>query len=170
VSPRQITLKALKRVVINGASLSDVLPPLLAPLAPRDRAFAQALAFATLRWHHRLEALTGRLLSKPMRDKDRDVGLVIEMGLCELLYLRTPDYAAIQETAGLAKSLGKPWATGVVNAVLRRVQREGVPCWPIWIGTRPCVCPCRTGCWGRSRRPGPRTGRRWARPSTPRPP
>ncbi|ACL71296.1 16S rRNA (cytosine(967)-C(5))-methyltransferase RsmB [Thioalkalivibrio sulfidiphilus] len=125
MSPRQITLKALKRVVINGASLSDVLPPLLAPLAPRDRAFAQALAFATLRWHHRLEALTGRLLSKPMRDKDRDVGLVIEMGLCELLYLRTPDYAAIQETAGLAKSLGKPWATGVVNAVLRRVQREG---------------------------------------------
>ncbi len=125
MSPRQIVLKALKQVMLNGSSLSDALPPLLAPLAPRDRAFAQALCFATLRWHHQLEALAGILLSKPLRAKDRDVGLTIEMGLCELLYLRTPDYAAIREAAGLARSLGKPWAVGLVNAVLRRAQREG---------------------------------------------
>ncbi|MFN2349382.1 MAG: 16S rRNA (cytosine(967)-C(5))-methyltransferase RsmB [Thioalkalivibrio sp.] len=125
MSPRQTALRILKRVVLNGASLSDALPPLLAPLSPRDRAFAQALCFATLRWHHQLEALLAQLLSKPMRAKDRDVSLVMEMGLCELLHLRTPDYAAIQETAGLARTLGKTWAVGVVNAVLRRVQREG---------------------------------------------
>jgi 16S rRNA (cytosine967-C5)-methyltransferase len=125
VSPRQLALKALRQVVLHGASLSDALPPLLAPLPPRDRAFVQALSFATLRWHHQLEALAGAMMTRPLRAKDRDVGLVVEMGLCELLHLRTPDYAAIQQAAGLARGLGKPWAVGLVNAVLRRAQREG---------------------------------------------
>ncbi|OOG28660.1 16S rRNA (cytosine(967)-C(5))-methyltransferase [Thioalkalivibrio denitrificans] len=125
MSPRQIALKVLHKVAVSGASLSDALPPLLAGLPDRDRAFVQALCFTTLRWHHQLEALSRTLLSKPLRAKDRDVGLLLEMGLCELLHLRTPDYAAVRETAGLARASGKPWVVGLINAVLRRVQREG---------------------------------------------
>jgi 16S rRNA (cytosine967-C5)-methyltransferase len=125
MSPRQAALKILLHVVHHGASLSDTLPERTGGLPARDRAFVQALCFTTLRWHHQLSALFATLLSKPLRDKDRDVALVLEMGLCELLHLRTPDYAAVQQTAGLARTLGKPWAVGLVNAVLRRVQREG---------------------------------------------
>lgn len=125
MSPRHIALKVLRQVLVNGTSLSDALPPLLAALPARDRGFVQALCFETLRWHHQLQALTALLLSKPLRARDRDVGLVIELGLCELLHLRTPDYAAIEQAAGLARTLGRPWAVGLVNAVLRRAQREG---------------------------------------------
>ncbi|MGV8390761.1 transcription antitermination factor NusB, partial [Pseudomonas aeruginosa] len=47
------------------------------------------------------------------------------IGLYQLLYTRIPPHAAIGETVGCADKLKKGWAKGVLNAVLRRAQREG---------------------------------------------
>jgi 16S rRNA (cytosine967-C5)-methyltransferase len=38
--------------------------------------------------------------------------------------MRVADHAAVTETVEAAKALNKPWATGLVNGVLRRFQRE----------------------------------------------
>ena len=46
------------------------------------------------------------------------------MGLYQLFHTRTPAYAAIDETVQAARSLGKPWAQGLVNGVLRNAQRK----------------------------------------------
>ncbi|SFM53123.1 16S rRNA m(5)C-967 methyltransferase [Ectothiorhodospira mobilis] len=128
LSPRKAALQALLRVLRDGASLSDALPPLLARVSPRDRGLAQALCYGTLRWHRRLEAILACWLERPLKRRDRDVACALAMGLFELLYLDTPDYAAVQETAGLGRGLGKRWAVGLINGVLRRAQREGAAC------------------------------------------
>ena len=46
------------------------------------------------------------------------------IGLYQLLHSRIPEHAAIGETVGCAGALKKPWAKGLLNAVLRRAQRE----------------------------------------------
>jgi 16S rRNA (cytosine967-C5)-methyltransferase len=90
----------------------------------RDRALAQELSYGTLRCYPRLQALLDHLITKPLKAKDRDVTALLLIGCYQLLYLRVADHAAVNETAGAAKQLGKRWAVGLVNGVLRRLQRE----------------------------------------------
>jgi 16S rRNA (cytosine967-C5)-methyltransferase len=110
--------------VIAGRSLADCLTARSAGLAPRDRALAAELAYGSCRWFWRLDALLGQLLSKPLKSRDRDVHALLACGLYQLLYTRVPAHAAVGETVAVARRLGKRWAAGLVNGVLRRVQRE----------------------------------------------
>ncbi len=114
--------------VLEGRSLSSLIPYHFSALEDaRDRALAQELCYGTLRSYPRLQALLERLLEKPLKAKDRDVMSLLLIGSYQLLYLRVADHAAVNETAGAAKQLGKRWAVGLVNGVLRRLQREQEP-------------------------------------------
>lgn len=121
--PRREAVRVLHQVMVRGRSLGDALES-LEGLATDDRALAQELCFGVLRWYARLEALAGRLLDRPLRRKDRDVQLLLLMGLYQLLYTRIPAYAAINETVRVAGALGKPWAKGLINAVMREATRS----------------------------------------------
>ncbi|MFZ5959696.1 16S rRNA (cytosine(967)-C(5))-methyltransferase RsmB [Pseudomonas sp. QL9] len=124
VSPRLAAARALTAVLAGRASLGGSLPPQLELVAPRDRGLTQELAFGTARWQPRLAALASRLLQKPFKAGDRDVEALLLVGLYQLLYTRIPPHAAIGETVGCADKLKKTWAKGLLNAVLRRAQRE----------------------------------------------
>ena len=111
--------------VLNGkASLNSSLPIQLDKVEARDRGFTQDLAFGTARWQPRLSALAAKLLQKPFKAADADVEALLLVGLYQLLYTRVPAHAAIGETVGCADKLKKPWAKGLLNAVLRNAQRE----------------------------------------------
>ena len=90
----------------------------------RDRALFKALCYGTCRTLPRLEALAAKLLVKPFKVRDADVQALLLLGIHQLLYLRIPAHAAVGETAGAARLLGKEWATRVLNGCLRRLQRE----------------------------------------------
>lgn len=126
--PSQAPRVAAARViegVLEGNSLTTLIPYHLASIEdPRDRALAQEMSYGTLRYQPRLQALLDRLVPKPLKAKDRDVTALLLLGCYQLLYLRVADHAAVNETAGAAKQLGKRWAVGLVNGVLRRLQRE----------------------------------------------
>ena len=81
-------------------------------------------SFGTARWQPRLSALAAKLLQKPFKAADADVEALLLVGLYQLLYTRVPAHAAIGETVGCADKLKKPWAKALLNAVLRRAQRE----------------------------------------------
>jgi 16S rRNA (cytosine967-C5)-methyltransferase len=91
---------------------------------PRDRAFARHISYGVLRWLTALEWFSSQLLRKAMRRKDRDIHRLILIGLHQLWRDEGAAHAAINETAECARILGKPWAVSVINAVLRRFQRE----------------------------------------------
>ena len=90
----------------------------------RDNALARHLAYGVLRWLSALEWLAAGLLSKPLKRRERDVQRLILLGLQQLWHDQTASHAAVNETAECARLLGKPWAVGLINAVLRRFQRE----------------------------------------------
>ena len=85
---------------------------------------AANLALGVLRQITALEWLREQLLSKPLPRKHTDVGVALLMGLYQIRHMRTPDHAAVQETVKLARTLKKSWATGLLNATLRRYLRE----------------------------------------------
>ena len=124
MNPRLAAAKALAAVLSGKASLNSSLPTQLDKVEDRDRGFTQDLAFGTARWQPRLSALAGKLLQKPFKAADADVEALLLVGLYQLLYTRVPAHAAIGETVGCADKLKKPWAKALINAVLRRAQRE----------------------------------------------
>ncbi|NMX89604.1 MULTISPECIES: 16S rRNA (cytosine(967)-C(5))-methyltransferase RsmB [unclassified Pseudomonas] len=124
MNPRLAAAKALAAVLNGKASLNSSLPVQLDKVEDRDRGFTQDLAFGTARWQPRLSALAAKLLQKPFKAADADVEALLLVGLYQLLYSRVPAHAAIGETVGCADKLKKPWAKALLNAVLRRAQRE----------------------------------------------
>lgn len=124
MNPRLAAAKALAAVLNGKASLNSSLPVQLDKVEDRDRGFTQDLAFGTARWQPRLSALAAKLLQKPFKAADADVEALLLLGLYQLLYSRVPAHAAIGETVGCADKLKKPWAKALLNAVLRRAQRE----------------------------------------------
>lgn len=125
MNPRLAAARALAAVLSGKASLNSSLPAQLDKVDERDRSLTQDLAFGTARWQPRLDLLAAQLLQKPFKAADADVQALLLVGLYQLFYSRIPAHAAIGETVGCADKLKKPWAKGLLNAVLRRAQREG---------------------------------------------
>lgn len=123
MNPRAAAAKVLTQVLQRKQSLSHVLPVQLAKLhLPRERALAQELCYGALRWYFRLETLLGKLIKEA--PKDRDLHGLLLIGLYQLIYLNIPAHSAVDETVNACGALHKPWAKGLVNAVLRNYLRE----------------------------------------------
>jgi 16S rRNA (cytosine967-C5)-methyltransferase len=90
----------------------------------RDRSLARHLAYGVCRWLNSLEWLSKQLLRKPLKKRDQDIHRLILIGLFQLKQDDAAEHAAINETAECARLAGKPWAVALINAVLRRFQRE----------------------------------------------
>ena len=110
--------------VFDGKSLNSVLPTALANIDPRDRALLQQLCYGTLRHYPALNAVLNQLLSKPLKEKDRDLKALLLIGLYQLSGTRVPDHAAVSTTVEAIRELNKTWAKGLTNAILRRYLRE----------------------------------------------
>ena len=124
-SPRLLSVQVLQQLLQAGRSFSDTLPVAQEHLQDaKQQALLQEFCFGVARWRGRLEAIAGQLLQKPLKKKDADIHLLILLGLYQQIYMRLPDHAAVSETAEAARQLGKPWAVGLVNGVLRSFQRQ----------------------------------------------
>ncbi len=112
------------RIVDSVRSKGRSLDAALETVDTDDDAFVRMLAYGTLRAHFRLEDHRRQLLDRSIRSRDSVIAALIDVGLFQLSDTRVPDHAAIAETVEAAKRLGKPRLAGLVNAVLRRAQRE----------------------------------------------
>ncbi len=122
-NPRLAAIEALSEVLDSNRSLADS-EAFSAVRDSRDNALARHLTYGVLRWLPALEWLAGELLSKPIKKREHDVQRLLLLGLHQLWHDQTASHAAVNETAECARMLGKPWAVGLINAVLRRFQRE----------------------------------------------
>jgi 16S rRNA (cytosine967-C5)-methyltransferase len=128
-NPRWIALQVMLRVLDGGRSLDDVFnsswfQSLTAE--GRDLALSRELAYGLCRWYFVLTPLLASRLQKPLRARDQDIEIILLLGLYQLLVLKTGAHAAVNETVNLAQVQQKPWARGLINAVLRTVIRENV--------------------------------------------
>lgn len=109
----------------RGRSLEPVLARWDAQATDhRDRALMRAITHATVRRYFAYEALIGALLPKPGRTLPDEVYAALLCGLAQLDQEISPPYAAVSDTVSALRSLGHDRYAALVNAVLRRFQRE----------------------------------------------
>ena len=123
---RRAALDALRRIE-KGAALDEVLGGAgggggLAALPARDRAFARRLVSVTLRRRGEIDAVIERCLDRPLAGAARWRRNLLRLGVAQLLFTEIAAHAAVDATVGLE---GDGRLRGFVNAVLRRVAREG---------------------------------------------
>lgn len=83
-----------------------------------------ALVYGTVRHLIFLQTVVAPYLHKDFRSKDQDLYCLLLVGAYQLLWSDKPEHAVINETVSAANRLRKPWAKGLINAVLRRVAAD----------------------------------------------
>lgn len=122
---REIATRVLTDVIWNRKNLDHCLEKYSDSYSDnKTKSLTQEICYGVMRWYFQLESIVNSLLTKSLKEKDTDLFVLLLSGVYQIKYLRTPDYAAINESVDITKSIGKPWASKLVNALLRRYQRE----------------------------------------------
>ncbi|APG06375.1 16S rRNA (cytosine(967)-C(5))-methyltransferase [Luteibacter rhizovicinus DSM 16549] len=125
MSVRALAAEALADIALSGHSLREVADRAFPRLPDsRDRALLTALLNEGARWWPRYDAAIDRLLDKSIRRNDPKIHALLVIGLIQLEVLELPAYAAVAATVEAVRELRRPRLAGLVNAVLRRWQRE----------------------------------------------
>ena len=112
---------------LAGRNLNQALQGLLSrhsSLTSQQRAAAQDMSYGTLRFYGQLHAILDLLLQKPVQDAA--VRALLLVALYQLQYSRSAEHAVVDHAVRAAEALKKPWAKGLVNAVLRNFLRQRI--------------------------------------------
>ena len=124
---RRLAFAILQETEAGGPTLDDLLArPDAEALDPRERAFLNELLLGTLRKRGAIDHALAVLSDRPLAGLSPDVRAALRLGAHQLLHLRVPRHAAVSESVELVR-IGRPRAAGYVNAVLRRLARDGAP-------------------------------------------
>lgn len=108
---------------------------LLTPVFGRGRFFepggdadatplAREISYGVLRDYYRLDAIVSKLVKKPLAEDQIDILVLLYAGIYSVDAIRRPAHASVNATVEAAAALGKPWAKGLVNGVLRNYLRQ----------------------------------------------
>ena len=131
ISSRSVALDLLNKVTFEDSYANLVMPNLLeeAKLNNRDSALAQELAFSTIRWQLTYDFILGQVSSRPVNEIDAIVLNALRLGCHQLLKMRIPPHAAINETVNLIRAVAGEKTVGFSNGVLRRVSEKSFDEW-----------------------------------------
>jgi 16S rRNA (cytosine967-C5)-methyltransferase len=91
-----------------------------------DKNLLTSLVYGTIQRKNTIDFYLENLLNKPVKKKDRWVLTLLRMSIFQMLYMdRVPDHAIIHEAVEIAKQKGHLGLGGLVNGILRKLQREG---------------------------------------------
>ncbi|MDA4845404.1 methyltransferase domain-containing protein [Hoeflea sp. E7-10] len=127
---RQAAAKLLAAVVDKKTPLDGLLDPsggnpAFRNLEPADQALVRAILLSALRQLPVIEAMLARLVNRPLPGGARALSHVLTVGAAQILYLDTPDHAAVDLAVEQAsRDPRNRRYTALVNAVLRRLIRE----------------------------------------------
>ena len=129
ISRARLAAFQILRAVSEGAYASDTLRIESRSLDPRDAGLASQIVFGCLRFQGQLDHLIFLYSGRKAAVLDLPVRLAIRMAIFQLRYLeRIPAHAAVHDSVELVKAHRRA-ATGLTNAVLRKVTRDPIE-WP----------------------------------------
>jgi len=128
LSSRSSALEILRAVLRRNSALDEAASGHLgfAKLQPRDRAFVRLLVATALRRLGQIDGLIAACLERPIEPKAPAAHDVLRLGIAQLLFLKTPPHAAVDTSVALTEAAGHGALKGLVNAVLRRLSRDGL--------------------------------------------
>jgi 16S rRNA (cytosine967-C5)-methyltransferase len=122
---RAIAAEIIDAVISDGRSLDAAIAAHELRLPASDRPMSRMLAYGVLRHHWQLQEWISELVNRPFRRRDSVANALLAVGIYQLIDTRVPDHAAVSQTVEAARLLRRPKLAGLLNACLRRFQREG---------------------------------------------
>lgn len=128
---RLVAFEVLRAVSRDDAYANLVLPQRIRHhrLDRRDAGFATELAYGALRWQGTYDAVLALNVDRPLSQLDPAVLDVLRLGAHQLLGMRVPPHAALNQTVALTRAVVGAGPASLVNAVLRRVSEKDLPAW-----------------------------------------
>ncbi|HKX67527.1 MAG TPA: transcription antitermination factor NusB [Intrasporangium sp.] len=129
--PARLTAYTAMREVAQGAYANLALPMLLREkrIHGRDAAFATELVYGATRMSGLYDAVAAHAADRPVDNIDPRVLDTLRLGAHQLLGMRVPTHAAVDETVALSRQVNGAGASGFVNAVMRRVSERSLEEW-----------------------------------------
>jgi 16S rRNA (cytosine967-C5)-methyltransferase len=122
--------------VLRAVSRDDAYANLVLParirhhrLDRRDAGFATELAYGALRGQGTYDAILARCVDRPLDRLDPAILDVLRLGVHQLLAMRVPPHAALNQTVALTRAVVGAGPASLVNAVLRRVSERALEDW-----------------------------------------
>lgn len=130
-SARLVAFEVLRAVSRDDAYANLVLPARIRHhrLDRRDAGFATELAYGALRGQGTYDAILARCVDRPLDRLDPAVLDVLRLGVHQLLAMRVPPHAALNQTVALTRAVVGAGPASLVNAVLRRVSERALDEW-----------------------------------------
>lgn len=130
-SPRGLAWELCRRVFADGAYANLAWEDILgdSELSRDEKAFATHLAYGTLRHTGTIDAIIEKAAGRERSTIDQEVWWVLRLGVFQWLWMHTPAHAVVNESVKLCKKLGLHPASGLVNAVLRKITAQDLPAW-----------------------------------------
>lgn len=123
-SPLYLASYVCWQVIDKQQSLDQEIQAAKTQLPSQHHPWLQELCYGVCRYYGYYDKLLSQLLSKPIKSSQRIVHFVLVCGLHQLHFMKTPDYAVLDECVKLSIKLKKQWAKGLINAVLRQYLRQ----------------------------------------------
>jgi len=128
---RQVAFEVLRAVREKDAYANLMLPELLRErrISGRDAALATELTYGASRAQGLLDAVIAACSDRPLSKVDAIVLDALRLGTYQLLRTRIPEHAAVGSTVDLVRAEVGSYATGFVNAILRKVSEKDEAAW-----------------------------------------
>ena len=128
---RLVAFEVLRAVAGEDAYANLVLPARIRQhgLDRRDAGFATELSYGALRSQGTYDAILARCVDRPLEKLDPAVLDALRLGVHQLLAMRVPAHAALDQTVGLARAVIGAGPSALINAVLRKVAARGLDDW-----------------------------------------
>ncbi|MCW2132846.1 RsmB/NOP family class I SAM-dependent RNA methyltransferase [Arthrobacter sp. VKM Ac-2550] len=128
---RLVAFEVLRAVDADDAYANLVLPVKIRQhrLDKRDAGFATELTYGALRGLGTYDAILARCVDRPLAELDPAVLDALRLGVHQLLAMRVPAHAALDQTVGLARAVIGAGPGALVNAVLRKVSAKELAGW-----------------------------------------
>jgi 16S rRNA (cytosine967-C5)-methyltransferase len=125
---RAIALDVLIKIEQNQAYSNLQLNQTLQKINVKDidKGLLTSIVYGTIQRKNTIDFYLDQLLNKPIKKKDRWVLTLLRLSIFQMLYMdRVPDHAIIHEAVEITKQRGHQGLAGLVNGILRKLQREG---------------------------------------------
>lgn len=128
---RLVAFEVLRAVAEEDAYANLVLPARIRHhhLDKRDAGFATELSYGALRGQGTYDAILARCVDRPLSQLDPAVLDALRIGTHQLLAMRVPAHAALDQTVGLARAVIGAGPSALINAVLRKVSARTLEEW-----------------------------------------
>jgi 16S rRNA (cytosine967-C5)-methyltransferase len=128
---RLVAFEVLRAVAAEDAYANLVLPARIRHhgLDKRDAGFATELSYGALRGQGTYDAVLARCVDRPLDQLDPAVLDALRIGTHQLLAMRVPAHAALDQTVGLARAVIGAGPSALINAVLRKVSAHTLDEW-----------------------------------------